>query len=80
MVKRQKVKLNDVSLAAALMSYGHRVLNAGLERDGLMYFEFTSTIELDQSVRRFESNRMYIRAKSYAENISILTNRAQMNA
>jgi|GEM_PF-4971307 len=80
MVYKPKTRIEDVAIAAALMSWGYKIITATVDFNGTMFFEVYGTIDTDRAIRKYESKRMYVQAKTFADNIKLLVNRAQLNS
>jgi len=67
--------VRDLGLAAALVSAGYTIANTEHEPSGRVYFVFTPSDLLTETINLYWSNQLTVLARTYNDNIKMLKNR-----
>ncbi|MEI6229038.1 MAG: DUF5659 domain-containing protein [Candidatus Saccharibacteria bacterium] len=76
-VDQPLVHLSDLSLAAALVSVGHEMINASMSEADGMYFAFARTKKLRKSADKYWAGTLKVKARQYSDNKDNLRKRAR---
>lgn len=69
------VRINDLGLAAALVSCGIEMQTTERDADGRAHFVFLQTVELDHNIDDYWSDTLNVKARKLIDNTKMLKSR-----
>lgn len=71
-MNHRTAKIHDLGLAAALVTYGHELLEAERDMSGRTYFVFSQTHEVAKVIRHYWSDTLNVHARKFFDNTKML--------
>lgn len=68
-------EVKDLGLAAALVSLEFGITQTVRDKSGRIYFCFESTPELEESIEKYWSNNLSVKARYYSDSLKMLKSR-----
>ncbi|MCA9332130.1 hypothetical protein KC968_04300 [Candidatus Saccharibacteria bacterium] len=74
-IQSPNIRIHDLSLAAALMSAGYKLIGTNRDRNGRFYFMFKQTDRLTNAMDAYWADTLIVKARMFGDNTKMLKGR-----